>query len=133
MPSATHTAVAIIRGHLGGTGQGIVREEFDNHDDEGDKYCQWYDRNERMWTSWLLRWAGYLILCSLRFLFLFFLFHFLYSLIQLFKIKVFHLLCVFISFFNASLLGIRQESCYDAEQWQEGTHLEDKLNTGLVG
>lgn len=27
-------------------------------------------------TSWLLRWAEYLILCSLRFLFLFFLFHF---------------------------------------------------------
>ena len=33
----------------------------------------------------------------------------------------------------STLLGIRQESCYDAEQWQEGTHLEDKLNTGLVG
>ena len=28
-------------------------------------------------TSWLLRWAEYLILCSLRFLFLFFLFHLL--------------------------------------------------------
>ena len=26
----------------------------------------------------------------------------------------------------STLLGIRQESCYDAEQWQEGTHLEDK-------
>ena len=26
-----------------------------------------------------------------------------------------------------------RESCNDAEQWQEGTHLEDKLNTGLVG
>ena len=64
------------KGHLGGTSQGIVWEEFDNQDDEGDKHCQWYDRNERMWTSWLLRWAGCLILCSLRFLFLFFLFHF---------------------------------------------------------
>ena len=39
---------------------------------------------------------------------------------------VFHLLCVFIRFFNAFLLCIRQESCYDAEQWQEGTHLEEK-------
>ena len=33
----------------------------------------------------------------------------------------------------AVLLCIRQESCDDAEQWQEGTHLEDELNTGLVG
>lgn len=44
----------------------------------------------------------------------------------------FHLLCVFIRFFNAFLLCIRQESCYDAEQWQEGTHLEDKLDARLV-
>ena len=45
---------------------------------------------------------------------------------------VFHLLCVFIRFFNAFLLCIRQESCYDAEQWQEGTHLEDELDARLV-
>lgn len=44
----------------------------------------------------------------------------------------FHLLCVFIRFFNAFLLCIRQESCYDAKQWQEGTHLEDKLDARLV-
>ena len=25
------------------------------------------------------------------------------------------------------------DNAFDAEQWQEGTHLEDKLNTGLVG
>ena len=68
MPSATHTAVAIMRG----TCQGIIREEFDNHDDEGDKYCQRYDRNERMWFHWLLRWAGYLLLSSLCFLLVFF-------------------------------------------------------------
>ena len=73
MPSATHTAVAIMRG----TCQGIIREEFDNQDDEGDKYCQRYDRNERMWFHWLLRWAGNLLLSNLSFLFIFFLFHLL--------------------------------------------------------
>ena len=64
-------------GHLRGTSQGIIREDFDNQDDEGDKYCQRYDRNKRMWFNWLQRRAGCLILCSLRFLFLFFLFHLL--------------------------------------------------------
>ena len=51
---------------------------------------------------------------------------------DIFKINVFHLLGIFISSFNAFLLGIRQKSCYDAEQWQEGTHLEDKLDARLV-
>ena len=31
------------------------------------------------------------------------------------------------------LLRIRQESSNDAEQWQEGTHLEDELDARLVG
>lgn len=33
----------------------------------------------------------------------------------------------------ACFLRVRQEAGYDAEEWQEGTYLEDELDAGLVG
>ena len=33
----------------------------------------------------------------------------------------------------ACFLRVRQETGYDAEEWQEGTYLEDELDAGLVG
>ena len=42
-----------------------------------------------------------------------------------------HVLCFFNLF--ACFLRVRQEAGYDAEEWQEGTYLEDELDAGLVG
>ena len=55
LAGASQVALMIATAVCVALGMGIVREEFDNQDDEGDKYCQWYDRNERIWSHRLLR------------------------------------------------------------------------------